>query len=179
MRHLLILLICFVFTTLATAENIHSFKVKDINGQEFDMSSLKGKVVLIVNVASKCGLTPQYKDLQYLYDKYSSRGLEIVAFPANNFGKQEPGTNLEIKQFCESKYKVTFKMMSKIDIREKQAPIYKYLTDHKTFGGKIKWNFEKFLVGPDGEVIKRFSPKTKPKSKEIQTELENALTLVK
>ena len=143
------------------------------------MSLLKGKVVLVVNVASKCGLTPQYKDLQYLYHKYAERGLEIVAFPANNFGKQEPGSNLEIKQFCESKYKVTFKMMSKIDVREQQAPIYKYLTSHKEFGGKIKWNFEKFLIGPDGEVIKRFSPKIKPKSKEMLSELEIALASLK
>lgn len=178
MRHLLVLLI-LALTPSSFAENVHSFKLKDIEGKEFDLSSLKGKVVLIVNVASKCGLTPQYKDLQYIYKKYKDQGFEILAFPANNFGKQEPGSDFEIKQFCEAKYDVTFKMMSKVDVRDNQVDLYKYLTGHSEFGGKIKWNFEKFLIGPDGEVISRFSPKTKPKSKDLVKKLEDALAMLK
>ena len=178
MRHLLTLLI-LAFATSSFAENVHSFKLKDIEGKEFDLASLKGKAVLIVNVASKCGLTPQYKDLQYIYSKYKDQGFEILAFPANNFGKQEPGSNFEIKQFCENKYKVTFKMMSKIDVRDNQVDLYKYLTNHDKFGGKIEWNFEKFLIAPDGEVVARFSPKVKPKSKELVKKIEEALAKLK
>ena len=167
------LLLAFSLTSFAG--NVHDFKVKDIDGKDFNMSSLKGKVVLIVNVASKCGLTPQYKDLQYLYKKYKNKGFEVVGFPANNFGKQEPGSNDEIKEFCQTKYNVSFKMMSKIDVRDNPDSLYKYLTSHKKFGGKIKWNFEKFLISPDGEVIARFSPKVKPKSKEIKESIEKYL----
>ena len=179
MPKILTFLIMSLLSVTMSAETFHRFKVKDIDGKDFDLASLKGKVVLVVNVASKCGLTPQYKDLQYLYEKYKSQGLEIVAFPANNFGKQEPGSDFEIKQFCTSKYNVTFKMMSKIDVRDQQAEVYKYLTNDKNFGGKIKWNFEKFLIGADGKIIGRYSPKTKPKSKELLSEIEKSLAKLK
>ncbi|MCM8532041.1 MAG: glutathione peroxidase [Lentisphaeraceae bacterium] len=175
MRQLLILFTLLAMSFTLKAENAHSFKVKDIDGKDFDMNSLKGKVVLVVNVASKCGLTPQYKDLQAMYEKYNKQGFEVVGFPANNFGKQEPGDNFQIKEFCTTKYKVTFPMMSKVDVRKEKTPLYKYLTEHKKFGGDIKWNFEKFLIGPDGEVITRFSPKTKPKSKKVVEAIEKAL----
>ena len=180
MRHLIILLMILASSiSLSAGENVHSFKVKVIDGKDFDLATLKGKVVLIVNVASKCGLTPQYKDLQKLYEKYSDKGLEIIGFPANNFGKQEPGSDFEIKQFCTSKYNVTFKMMSKIDVRDNKAALYNYLTEHKTYGGKIKWNFEKFLIGPDGEILSRFAPKVKPKSKDVIDAVEAALAKIK
>ena len=179
MRQLLVLIAFLAMSFSLKAENIHSFTVKDIDGKDFDMGSLKGKVVLVVNVASKCGLTPQYKDLQAMYKKYKDQGFVVVGFPANNFGSQEPGSNFQIKEFCTTKYKVTFPMMSKIDVRKDKAPIYKYLTEHKDFKGDIKWNFEKFLIGPDGEVITRFSPKTKPKSKKVIETIEKALKSAK
>ena len=130
------------------------------------MSKYKGKVVLLVNVASKCGLTPQYEGLQGLYSKYEKDGLVVIGIPANEFGKQEPGTNEEIEKFCTSKYSVTFPMMSKIVVKgEGIDPLYKYLTEQETkpaAKGPISWNFEKFLVSKDGKVVARFTPKTKP-----------------
>jgi glutathione peroxidase len=180
MRYLFVFLsILLISLSVSAGDNFHSFKVKDIDGKDFDLASLKGKLVMVVNVASKCGLTPQYKDLQKLHEKYSDKGLVILGFPANNFGKQEPGTNFEIKTFCTSKYNVTFQMMAKVDVREEKAALYKYLTGHTKFGGEIKWNFEKFLIGPDGEVLSRFTPKTKPKSKEVISAIETSLKKMK
>src|SRR5712672_241479 len=142
------------------------YTVKDIDGKDVNLSQYKGKVVMIVNVASKCGNTPQYKQLEDLNKKYKEQGLVILGFPANEFGKQEPGTNEQIKEFCTSTYKVDFPMFSKIVVKgEGQADLYKYLTSKDTDGkhaGPITWNFEKFLVGRDGQVIARFTPKTKP-----------------
>ena len=178
MRKLIILLTLLLAVTLQ-AENVHSFTVNNIQDEEFKLADLKGKIFLIVNVASKCGLTPQYKDLQAIYQKYKNQGFEILAFPANNFGKQEPGSNSEILQFCQSKYNVTFKMMSKIDVRNSQEKLYKYLTTHPKFGGKIKWNFEKFLVDANGEVIARFPPKVKPQSQPVISAIEAALAKAK
>ena len=128
-----------------------------------DLASYKGKVLLIVNTASQCGLTPQYKDLEAMYEKYKDQGFEILAFPANEFGKQEPGTNEEIKEFCSTKYKVSFPLFSKIVVKGKGIdPLFEFLTSDATnpkFAGEIKWNFNKFLVNRKGEVIARFEPK--------------------
>jgi glutathione peroxidase len=142
------------------------FKMKDIDGKEADLSTYKGKVVLIVNVASKCGYTPQYKGLQALYEQYKDAGLVIIGVPANEFGKQEPGSDEEIKKFCSSKYSVTFPMMSKVVVKgDGIAPLYKYLTDKETnptHGGPVGWNFEKFLINRKGEVVNRFKSAVKP-----------------
>lgn len=142
------------------------FRMKGIDGEEIDLGRWRGSVVLIVNTASKCGLTPQYAGLQKLWAEDSGKGLVVLGFPSNDFLWQEPGTNQEIKQFCSIKYRVTFPMFEKIDVKGKgQAPLYAYLTsqDAKPAGkGGISWNFEKFLVGRDGKVAARFSPSTKP-----------------
>jgi glutathione peroxidase len=155
------------------------FTVKDIDGKDVDLSKYKGKAVLIVNVASKCGNTPQYAQLEEMHKKYAERGLVILGFPANEFGKQEPGTNEQIKEFCTSKYNVDFPMFSKIVVKgDGQAPLYQYLTSKQTnpkFAGDITWNFEKFLVGKDGRVVARFKPKTKPDAPEVVQAIENEL----
>jgi glutathione peroxidase len=163
----------------AKANSIYDFKVKDIDGKEVDLSKYKGKVLLIVNVASRCGHTPQYETLEKLYKDKKDKGLVILGFPANEFGGQEPGTNEEIKTFCTSKYNVTFDMFSKIVVKgDGQAPLYKYLTSEaanpKTTGD-IKWNFTKFLVSRDGKILTRFEPKVKPDSKEVLDAIDAAL----
>lgn len=143
-----------------------NFTMKNINGDPVALGGYKGNVILVVNVASKCGLTPQYEGLQTLHDTYSSKGLTVLGFPANEFGKQEPGTNDEIKAFCSENYGVTFDMFSKIVVKgDGICPLYKYLTslDAKPAGkGDISWNFEKFLIDRGGNVVGRFSPRTKP-----------------
>ena len=152
-----------------------NFKMKDIDGKEVCLSKYQGKVVMFVNVASQCGLTKHYKGLQALHDKYADKGLAIVGFPANNFGAQEPGTNLEIKQFCTSRYDVKFDMMSKVSVKGgDKCDLYKVLTS-KQNGGDIKWNFEKFVIGRDGKIAKRFSPRTTPESKAIVSVIEAEL----
>ncbi len=159
--------------------SVLDFHVKDIDGKDVDLAKYKGKVLLIVNTASQCGLTPQYKELEELYEKNKDKGFEILAFPANEFGKQEPGSNEEIKEFCSTKYKVTFPLFSKIVVKgEGIDPLYEYLTSKETnpkFAGEIKWNFNKFLVNKKGEVIARFEPKVKPSTKEVTTAIEDAL----
>jgi glutathione peroxidase len=155
------------------------YTMKDIDGKDVPLSQYQGKVVLIVNVASKCGNTPQYKQLEELHKKYADKGLVILGFPANEFGRQEPGTDAQIKEFCTSTYHVDFPMFSKIVVKgDGQSDLYKNLTSKETdpkFAGDISWNFEKFLVGRDGQVIARFTPKTKPDApavvKAIETEL--------
>ena len=146
--------------------SVLDFHVKDIEGKDVDLASYKGKVLLIVNTASQCGLTPQYKDLEAIYEKYKDQGFEILAFPANEFGKQEPGTNEEIKEFCSTKYKVSFPLFSKVVVKGKGIdPLFDFLTSEETnpkFAGQIKWNFNKFLVNRKGEVIARFEPKKDP-----------------
>jgi len=136
-------------------------------------------VLLLVNVASKCGFTPQYKGLEAVYEKYKDQGLVVIGFPANNFLSQEPGTNEEIKTFCSRTYNVTFPMYSKISVKgDDKAPLYRYLTDtnaNPTTGGEIKWNFTKFLVGRDGKIIARFEPKVTPDSAEVTSAIEHAL----
>ena len=174
-----VVLLLFFTMALSAEKTVHSYKVKDIDGKEKSMEDFKGKVLLIVNVASKCGLTPQYTQLQQLHDKYNSKGLEVIGFPANNFGKQEPGTDSEIKTFCKTRYGIKFNMMSKIDVKgAKKHELYKYLTEN-TKGIDVKWNFEKFLVGPDGKIIARFAPRTKPDSKEVISKIEEALGKLK
>lgn len=153
-------------STIKDNKNLYAFKVKDIEGKDFVFSSLKGKKVLIVNVASKCGLTPQYEKLQALYEKYKDKGFVVVGFPANNFKGQEPGTNEEIKAFCTSEYDVTFPLMSKIDVvGENKAPIYKWLTQ-KSENGKIdaevQWNFQKYMIDEKGNLIDSVSPRQDP-----------------
>jgi glutathione peroxidase len=156
-----------------------NFTLKDIKGNPVELSKYKGKVVLLVNVASQCGLTPQYTGLQALYQKYEKDGFVIVGIPANEFGKQEPGTNEEIEKFCTSKYSVTFPMMSKIVVKgEGIDPLYKYLTKVDTKPappGDISWNFEKFLVGKDGQVKARFAPRTKPDDPKLVEAIETEL----
>jgi glutathione peroxidase len=154
------------------------FTMTSIDGQSVELSSYTGQVILMVNVASKCGLTPQYEGLQALYEEYKDDGFTILAFPANNFLGQEPGTNEEIQSFCSVNYGVTFPLFAKISVKGKdQHPLYQYLTDKKShdFGGGIHWNFEKFLIGRDGKIKARFSPKTKPQDEAIITAIENEL----
>lgn len=155
----------------AQGKNFHDFTVKDIDGKDFPLSSLKGKKVLVVNVASKCGFTPQYKELEELYEKYGPENFVVIGFPANNFLWQEPGSNEEIKQFCSLKYNVTFPMMAKISVKGKdQAPLYKWLTEKKENGvqdAPVQWNFQKFLIDENGNWAGVASPKTLPESEEI------------
>jgi len=155
------------------------FKMDDIEGKEQDLRQYHGNVILMVNVASKCGLTPQYDELQKLYDKYHDQGFEILGFPANNFLGQEPGSDEEIKQFCRKNYGVTFPMFSKISVKGKdKCDLYKYLTDKKAdheHGGGIKWNFGKFLIDRDGKVIDRFGPRTKPLDEKLVASLQKQL----
>ena len=147
-------------------KTIYDFKVKTIDGEDFDFATLRGKKIMIVNTASECGLTPQYGELEELYRKYKDKGFVIVGFPANNFMGQEPGTNQEIKAFCTQKFSVTFPMMEKISVKgENMHPIYRWLTQDGL--RKVKWNFQKFLIGADGYVEKIIAPTQKPKSKEI------------
>lgn len=166
-------------TALALPSSVLDFTPLSIDGKPAPLSAYKGKVLMIVNVASKCGFTPQYSALEAIYRKYENQGFVITGFPANNFMSQEPGTNAEIKSFCHSKYDVTFPMYSKISVKgDDQAPLYKFLTGKSTdtrFGGDIKWNFTKFLVNRDGHVIARFEPATKPDSPEVASAIENAL----
>ncbi len=164
----------------AAASGPLEFTMKDIDGKDVDLAkTYKDKVVLMVNVASKCGLTPQYEELEKLYGTYKARGLVILGFPANEFGAQEPGTEKEIKEFCTSKYKVTFPMFSKIVVKgDKIHPLYKFLTEKESdpkFAGEIQWNFTKFLIGRDGKLAARFEPKTLPNAKEVVAAIEAAL----
>lgn len=158
-------------------KSIYDFSMTDINGKQVNLNEYKNKVVLIVNTASKCGYTPQYEGLQKLYDTYKDQGFVILGFPANNFMGQEPGTNEEIKEFCTLKYKVTFPMFAKISVKgEDQNAFYKYLTNEKAkFPGDISWNFEKFLIGKNGEVIARYSPKVEPEDAQIIDAIEKTL----
>lgn len=146
-------------------KTIYSFTMNDIDGNPVSLSEYKGKVVLIVNVASKCGLTPQYRDLQDMYDKYNEKGFEILAFPANNFLSQEPGTDTEIKEFCSKNYGVTFPVFSKISVKGKDmAPLYKFLTTKEENGiddSSVKWNFQKYLIDREGRLVTFFEPRTK------------------
>ena len=150
--------------------------LKDIDGKKTNLGAHKGKVMLVVNVASKCGLTPQYEQLQAVHSKYAKKGFTVLGFPCNQFGKQEPGTSLEIKKFCTDNYDVTFPLHSKIEVNGDNAhPLYKKLKKESGGSDKIRWNFEKFLLDGSGKVIKRFSPRTKPDAPEVIAAIETAL----
>ena len=159
------------------SDNIYQFKVNDLQGNLFDFESLKGKKVLIVNTASKCGLTPQYEGLQKLYETYKDKDFVIIGFPSNDFLWQEPGTSTEISSFCQLNYGVTFPMMEKIAVKgSDQHPIYQYLTNEKLNGLKdssVKWNFQKYLINKNGKLEKVISPKTEPNDPEIINWIEN------
>ena len=156
------------------ANSVHEFTMKDIEGKPFAFSQLKGKAVLVVNVASKCGYTKQYAGLEALYQKYKDRGLVIVGVPANDFGSQEPGSDAEIKLFCTRTYNVTFPMLSKVSVKgDGINPLYTYLTSAQ--GGGIKWNFTKFLIGKDGKAAARFEPGVTPDSPELAAAIERLL----
>ena len=167
------------FLVAADAKSIYDFTMNSIDGQPVSLKSYKGKVVLLVNVASKCGYTPQYAGLEKLYEKYKDKGFVIVGVPANSFAQQEPGTNEEIKTFCSRKYNVSFPMMSKVSVLgDDKTPLYRYLTDTQTdpkFGGDIKWNFTKFLFDRKGNPVARFEPAVTPDSPEVQAAVESAL----
>jgi len=176
----LVLMLCAAAAVVAAqAGNIYDFTMKSIDGQPVSLSSYRGKVVLVVNVASKCGFTPQYSALESLYEKYKGKGLVIVGVPANNFMSQEPGTDAEINTFCSNKYNVSFPMMSKVSVLgEDKTPLYVFLTDQKSdpkFAGDIKWNFTKFLFDRNGNPVARFEPAVKPDSPEVIAAIEGAL----
>src|SRR5580692_4291667 len=177
----LLLSLCVATVCLAIpAKGVYSFTLKSIDGQPVSLRSYHGKVLLLVNVASKCGYTPQYAGLESLYEKYKDRGLVIVGIPANNFAAQEPGTNEEIKKFCSNKYNVTFPMMAKVSVLGgDKAPLYQFLTDkstNPTIGGDIKWNFTKFLFDRNGNPVARFEPAVKPDSPEVTAAIESTLS---
>ena len=164
--------------SLFAASGIYTFTLNSIDGKPAPLADYKGKVVLVVNVASQCGYTPQYSALEATYEKYKDQGLVILGFPANNFGAQEPGTNEEIKTFCTRKYSVTFPMYAKISVKgTDQSPLYAYLTKDTGPGitGEIKWNFTKFLVDRNGRVVQRFEPAVTPDSKEVVSAIEKQL----
>lgn len=160
------------------ATSIHEFTLNDIGGDSVSLDTYKGKTLLIVNTASKCGFTKQYAGLVKLQKEYKDKGLIVLGFPANNFGNQEPGTNREISQFCSGKYGVDFPMFSKLSVKgDDQHPLFAYLTSAKNpdFTGNIRWNFEKFVVGPDGKLLRRFRSPTKPTSKKMKAAIDSAL----
>ena len=165
-------------TSLFAASSFYGFTLNSIDGKPAPLADYKGKVVLVVNVASQCGYTPQYTALEAIYEKYKDQGFVILGFPANNFGAQEPGTNEEIKTFCTRKYSVTFPMYAKISVKgDDQAPLYAYLTKETGPGmtGDIKWNFTKFLVDRNGKVVQRFESAVTPDSKEVTSAIEKQL----
>jgi len=161
------------------SKSIYDYKVKTIDHKEVSLSEYKGKVLLIVNVASQCGLTPQYKDLQALYEKYHAKGLEILGFPANNFGHQEPGTEEEIKSFCSKNYNVTFPMFEKVSVKgNDMCELYQFLTKKELNGAmnaEVSWNFEKFLIDKNGKLVANYEPTTKPMSEKITEKIEELL----
>lgn len=164
-------------TAPGTPMSVYDFKVKTIDGKETSLAQYKGKTLLIVNTASQCGYTPQYAGLEALYEKYKDRGLVVLAFPSNDFGGQEPGSNAEIKTFCELKYKTTFPLFEKVDVKgDSAAPLYKYLTGLPgKQGGAITWNFNKFLVAPDGTVVEHFDSKADPSGALLTGKVEQSL----
>ena len=158
-------------------QSVYDFSMKTIDGKEQSLADFKGNVLLIVNVASFCGFTPQYKDLESVYEKYKAKGFRILAFPANNFGEQEPGTDQEIKTFCESKYSVTFNLFSKISVKgDDQHPLYRYITKDSPCPGDIKWNFQKYLVDKNGTIVAMFPSRVKPTDNVFVEKLEALLS---
>ncbi len=164
-------------SAFAQEAKLQSVPLKDIDGKDTSLKAFAGKVVLAVNVASRCGNTPQYAGMEALYAKYKEQGLVVMGFPCNDFGAQEPGTNTEVKEFCTSKYRVTFPMMDKLHVKgAEQHPLYKELSGPgSAFPGDVKWNFGKFLIGRDGKVVARFEPKAQPDSADVTKAIEEAL----
>lgn len=175
---LIILSIMGFTVTEKMADSVYEFELENIDGKSTALSSYEGKVLLIVNTASKCGYTPQYEGLQALYEKYKDQGLVVLGFPANNFGGQEPGTDEEIKQFCRVNFDVEFPMFSKVSVKgEDINPLFDYLTksENPDFTGEIKWNFEKFLIDRSGKLIHRFRSKVEPQSEQLLSAIDEAL----
>ncbi len=163
-------------TTMNTASSIYEFTMNDIDGKSIKLEKYKGNVVLIVNVASKCGYTPQYEGLEVVYKRFKDKGFVILGFPANNFMGQEPGSDAEIKQFCSTKYNVSFPIFSKISVKGGDIhPLYQYLTQNANPPGDVKWNFGKFLIGKDGKIVARFDSGVKPESAELISAIESSL----
>jgi glutathione peroxidase len=162
-----------------TVPAVLDYKMKALDGNEVDLARYQGKVILIVNTASRCGFTPQYKGLEALHEKYADQGLVVLGVPSNDFGAQEPGSNAEIADFCQKNYGVKFDMLSKVPVKGKdQAPLYKYLTSKDTdpqFSGPIKWNFTKFLISRQGQIVARFEPNVKPDSEKVTQAIETEL----
>lgn len=186
MKRIALILVPALFVFINTAfssggdkmdNNISSITVKDMNGKDVNLADYKGKVLLIVNVASKCGYTPQYEGLEKIYEKYKDKGFEILAFPCNQFGQQEPGTNTEIKEFCSTNYGVTFPLFDKIEVNgPNRSVLYEKLTGNSnTEQGDVKWNFEKFLISKNGDIVARFRSKITPESDEITGAIEQEL----
>jgi glutathione peroxidase len=156
--------------------SLYDFTMDDIDGKPINLKQYQGKVLLVVNTASLCGNTPQYTDLETLYEQYHEQGFEVLAFPANNFGQQEPGTNAEIKGFCLTKYSVSFPLFSKISVKgSDKHPLYQYLTEQSPFPGEVEWNFQKYLIDRSGNVVGRFHHRTKPLAPEVVKEVERTL----
>jgi glutathione peroxidase len=171
-------LVLMTATSMFAGSGIYEFTLPSIDGQPTPLANFKGKVILLVNVASRCGFTPQYTGLEALYEKYKDQGFVILGFPANNFGGQEPGTNQEIKTFCSTKYNVTFPIYGKVSVKgADQTPLYQYLTKEAdpSHTGDIKWNFTKFLVDRNGNVVERFEPNVTPESENVVTSVEKLL----
>ncbi len=168
-----------LLATAATADapaSLFDFTMKSIDGKSQPLSAYKGQAILVVNTASKCGYTPQYEGLEALYGKYKDRGFTVLAFPANNFFGQEPGTDAEIKQFCTATYRITFPIFSKISVKGKNIdPLYRWLTTQEGLSGDVSWNFNKILVGPDGKIVARFGSNVAPMSSELTGKLEAVL----
>lgn len=174
------LLLCLTFVLKAgVAAEIYNIPLKDIDEQPASLAPYRGKVMLVVNVASHCGNTPQYKDLESLYQKYKDAGLVVLGFPCNQFGDQEPGSNAEIKQFCSSNYAVTFPLFDKLDVKgEHRHPLYTALAGiDSPFPGNVGWNFEKFIIGRDGKILHRFAPNVEPGAPEVTAAIKSALAV--
>lgn len=176
-KTVLILSIVFMTATAMAQKSFYDFKLKDIDGKDFDLSSLKGKKVLVVNTASKCGLTPQYEQLQELFEKFGGDKFTIIGFPANNFANQESGTNEEIEEFCQKNYGVTFTMMDKISVKGADIhPLYQWLTQKSKNGvldSEVGWNFQKYLIDEKGNLVKMVEPKVKPNDEQILSWITN------
>ena len=160
----------------AQSPMVYDFTLDDIDGKPISLDQFRGKVLLLVNTASYCGNTPQYTDLEKMYEQYREKGLEILAFPANNFGQQEPGTNEEIKTFCHTKYSLSFPLFSKISVKgNDKHPLYRYLTEQSPFPGEVEWNFQKYLVDRSGKIIARYHHRTRPLAPEVVQDVERVL----
>lgn len=183
MRKLIWAFLLIATVAVAGEKSVYDFTLNSIEGEPTSLAKFRGKVVLLVNVASRCGFTPQYSALQKVYETYQDRNFVIVGIPANNFGGQEPGSNQEIKTFCSTKYNVTFPLLAKVSVKgEDKTPLYQFLTDKSAnpqTGGEIQWNFTKFLIGPDGRPVARFEPQVSPDDLQVTSAIEKELAMLK